>query len=375
MLRTGALSRSSSTAANTHMPPRTWTTIATAWIAAMSVSGCARYDDGNRSGTPADPNPYIDVPDDEQAGTPDATVAYRCDDKSIVLVNYFADDVTAYLYTQLSQSPIKLTAPAPGRDFIASGYRLGRPAPNVKLERPGHAPTTCTSIKAPNRLSSDMAPDHDGARAQAELDVFSMPLWTWKDIELHDAAAFDEPACIVAFFQQASSSELLHYRQIEHEARRRRFVQVHGAVRLLFRAQFGSAYAQIDRSHTANAINPSRPAVSLSYAADRAVIAIARSSAIGVDLVQDALDAAPLDALMATPAEQHAVGNISPCRDLAVWAAKEATAKRYGDVSREPEEWVVERSRYLRVRPRGSFRAARVHLLRPFPGYLAAIAV
>lgn len=67
---------------------------------------------------------------------------YRCDDSSVVRVDFMTDGVTANV--KVGDEAVKpLTAPEKGKPFTADGYSLDGSGNTVKFASPGHKSQTC----------------------------------------------------------------------------------------------------------------------------------------------------------------------------------------------------------------------------------------
>jgi len=72
-----------------------------------------------------------------------ASKTYRCDDNSLVYIDFFNDGVTAHVRKEKNGTPTILTAPEKGKPFVAEGYTLDGTGDNVKLAMPGKKEQSC----------------------------------------------------------------------------------------------------------------------------------------------------------------------------------------------------------------------------------------
>jgi hypothetical protein len=70
---------------------------------------------------------------------------YRCDDNSVIYIDWLSDNKSANFRPEKAATPVNLTAPEPGQPMVAEGYSLtGTPgASSVTLTRPGKGSQTC----------------------------------------------------------------------------------------------------------------------------------------------------------------------------------------------------------------------------------------
>lgn len=169
-------------------------------------------------------------------------------------------------------------------------------------------------------------------------------------IRLAELTTQDSHAAAAAFAADAHASEREQVARLPPTLARL-YVHAHGALRLL----------------------PLRRYRSLSYASGRAWAALA-DVPVGLDIVA-AVNNAPLDCRFVTPHERAIVDDVGFPPWLTVWAAKEAAAKLFGDVRREPEGW--------RLTRRGAgwcingvlAESAAIAFLHLAPGLLASLAI
>jgi hypothetical protein len=67
---------------------------------------------------------------------------YRCADNRLVYVDFFSNN-TANYKTAKDGSPTVLTAPAPGKPYVAEGYSISGDGPTVDIAAPGKASQSC----------------------------------------------------------------------------------------------------------------------------------------------------------------------------------------------------------------------------------------
>ena len=74
-----------------------------------------------------------------------ASKTYRCDDNSLIYVDWLADNKTANLRTDPTGSPTQVVAPEAGEPLTAEGYSLTGSASSssITLARPGHGSQSC----------------------------------------------------------------------------------------------------------------------------------------------------------------------------------------------------------------------------------------
>ena len=102
------------------------------------------------------PETITSGPADDMAGVDNASGAptklppmmtssktYRCDDNSLVYIDFFNDGVTAHVRKEKTGTPTVLTAPEKGKPFAAEGYTLDGTGDTVKLAMPGKKDQSC----------------------------------------------------------------------------------------------------------------------------------------------------------------------------------------------------------------------------------------
>jgi hypothetical protein len=115
--------------------------------AAAALAGCNKQSHTIVAGPPEynDPNAAANGP----VTLPPAVAAsktYRCDDDTIVYVDWLADNKSANIRTDKGGVPTQVTTPAPGKPMTAAGgYSLDgtASASSVKIAVPGHAAQSC----------------------------------------------------------------------------------------------------------------------------------------------------------------------------------------------------------------------------------------
>lgn len=69
---------------------------------------------------------------------------YRCNDNSLVYVDFFAGGTTANFRTEKGGTPVALTAPAAGQPLTAEGgYSVGGNAKTTEIASPGKPAQSC----------------------------------------------------------------------------------------------------------------------------------------------------------------------------------------------------------------------------------------
>src|SRR3546814_15023741 len=69
-----------------------------------------------------------------------ASHPYRCEDNSVVTIDFLSDDVTINLRSEGTLSQLK--APAPGEAFTDGKHTVDSDGTTIKLTRPGKEPET-----------------------------------------------------------------------------------------------------------------------------------------------------------------------------------------------------------------------------------------
>lgn len=104
--------------------------------ASLALAGC-----GQASGTDGAEN---EVADNVQVTLPPAikmSHVYRCEDNSVVTIDFLSDDVTINL--RVEQTISQLKAPTPGEAFTDGKHTVDGDGTNIELSRPGKASLTC----------------------------------------------------------------------------------------------------------------------------------------------------------------------------------------------------------------------------------------
>src|SRR3546814_1467348 len=70
-----------------------------------------------------------------------ASHPYRCEDNSVVTIDFLSDDVTINLRSEGALSQLK--APAPGEAFTDGRHTVDGDGTTIELTRPGKKPETC----------------------------------------------------------------------------------------------------------------------------------------------------------------------------------------------------------------------------------------
>lgn len=69
---------------------------------------------------------------------------YRCKDKTIIYVDFLADNLTANLHYGSIEAPTtRLIAPEAGKPFVGGDYSLAGDGETVTLTKKGGSPQTC----------------------------------------------------------------------------------------------------------------------------------------------------------------------------------------------------------------------------------------
>jgi hypothetical protein len=74
-----------------------------------------------------------------------ATKTFRCDDNSVVSVEFYVGDKQANLHPTEKGSPVMLRADEAGKPLIAEGYSLEGSQKKITLATPTKKSQTCTS--------------------------------------------------------------------------------------------------------------------------------------------------------------------------------------------------------------------------------------
>ncbi len=117
-------------------------------LAALSVvSACAKVDSANitdAANVRGNSAEYMDVDRDDLPPIK-ASITYRCEDNTLALVEYLADDVTAIYRGRVADEGETLVAPEPGKPFVSDNYALSGSISKIELKKPGKDQVTCTS--------------------------------------------------------------------------------------------------------------------------------------------------------------------------------------------------------------------------------------
>ena len=70
-----------------------------------------------------------------------ASHPYRCEDNSVVTIDFLSDDVSVNLRSEGTISQLK--APAPGEAFTDGKHTVAGDGATIELTRPGQEPQTC----------------------------------------------------------------------------------------------------------------------------------------------------------------------------------------------------------------------------------------
>ncbi len=68
---------------------------------------------------------------------------FRCEDNSLIYIDFFSDETMAHLRTERHGKPIILAAPTSGLPFVQGGYSVSGRGQIIQLRRPGKAEVTC----------------------------------------------------------------------------------------------------------------------------------------------------------------------------------------------------------------------------------------
>jgi hypothetical protein len=71
------------------------------------------------------------------------SASLRCDDGSLVYVDFFEGDTQINVRSAPDSAPIHLTAPAKGQPFAGNGYEVSGTAKSVEYTQPGKKKQTC----------------------------------------------------------------------------------------------------------------------------------------------------------------------------------------------------------------------------------------
>lgn len=73
--------------------------------------------------------------------------SYRCQDNSLVYVDFFNDGTTANIKTKKNGTPTALTAPAAGQPYVGDGYTVAGSATDktIKITLPGKKEQPCNA--------------------------------------------------------------------------------------------------------------------------------------------------------------------------------------------------------------------------------------
>jgi hypothetical protein len=112
----------------------------------LFLAACNSQPETLTSADPADDMAGVD----NAAGAPvklppmmTASKTYRCDDNSLIYVDFFNDNVTAHLRKDKNATPTILTAPEKDKPFVADGYTLTGTGGSIKLAMPGKGAQDC----------------------------------------------------------------------------------------------------------------------------------------------------------------------------------------------------------------------------------------
>jgi hypothetical protein len=125
----------------------TRTHLLTMLAAAAALAGCNKESHTIVAGPPED-NVTVNNADVQLPPSIVATKQYRCDDNSVVTIDYLSDNLSANVHGEKGAPLVKVTAPAAGQPMVAEGgYSVegSSSSPSAKISVPGHANQTCNA--------------------------------------------------------------------------------------------------------------------------------------------------------------------------------------------------------------------------------------
>lgn len=102
----------------------------------LALTGCGQDSGTDSAENNATENVQVTLPPSIKASHP-----YRCEDNSVVTIDFLSDDVTINLRSEGTLSQLK--APAPGEAFTDGNHTVDGDGATIELTRPGKAPQTC----------------------------------------------------------------------------------------------------------------------------------------------------------------------------------------------------------------------------------------
>ncbi|MDX3910690.1 MAG: hypothetical protein QHC67_12860 [Sphingobium sp.] len=102
----------------------------------VALTGCGQDAGTDGAENNATENVQVTLPPAIKASHP-----YRCEDNSIVTIDFLSDDVTINLRSEGTISQLK--APAPGEPFTDGKQMVAGDGTTIELTRPGKEPETC----------------------------------------------------------------------------------------------------------------------------------------------------------------------------------------------------------------------------------------
>ncbi|MCZ4344130.1 hypothetical protein O4H52_21195 [Sphingomonadaceae bacterium G21617-S1] len=118
--------------------PRISTTAILVLLASTTVTltGCGQDTGTDGAENTTVENVQVTLPPSIKASHP-----YRCEDNSVVTIDFLSDDVTIYLRSEGTISQLK--APVPGEAFTDGKHTVAGDGAAIELTRPGKKPQTC----------------------------------------------------------------------------------------------------------------------------------------------------------------------------------------------------------------------------------------
>ncbi|WP_336963567.1 hypothetical protein [Sphingobium aquiterrae] len=102
----------------------------------VALTGCGRDAGSNGAENDATENVQVPLPPSIKASHP-----YRCEDNSVVTIDFLSDNMTINLRREGTVSQLK--SPAPGEAFTDGNYTVSGDGAAIELTRPGKEPQTC----------------------------------------------------------------------------------------------------------------------------------------------------------------------------------------------------------------------------------------